>query len=156
VSVVTEAAQVRPAEPADAAALAVLDGLVNLSPWTLAQLEAACAKGTNSTERTLLVEQAGQVLGFVIYTQVLDEACIHNIAVQPSQQGRGHGRSLLCSALAAVQRDGASRCYLEVRASNAAARALYEKFSFQCDGLRRDYYAAPDGREDAVLMSRSL
>lgn len=153
---VTEALRVRSASPADAVALAALDRLVNRSPWSLAQFELACAEGVNSTEHTLLAEEAGQVLGFVVYTLVLDEACIHSIAVQPAQQGRGHGRFLLRSALAAAQRDGAGRCYLEVRASNATARSLYEKFSFQCDGLRKGYYATPEGREDAVLMSRQL
>ena len=154
--VVTEDRRVRLASPADAVVLAELDRLVNRSPWTLAQFELACADGVNSTEHTLLAEEGGRVLGFVVYTLVLDEACIHSIAVQPRQQGRGHGRFLLRSALAAAKRDGAGRCYLEVRASNAAARALYEKFSFQYDGLRKGYYSARDGREDAVLMSRQL
>ncbi len=148
--------RMRRADPEDALALAVLDGLVNPSPWTVAQFEDACANEVDSTEYTLLVEEAGLVLGFVVYSRVLDEACIHNIAVHPGQQRRGHGRALLSSALGELRRQGATRCYLEVRASNAAACALYQAFSFQRDGLRKDYYAAPEGREDAVLMSRAL
>ena len=146
----------RRADPQDALALAVLDGLVNPSPWTVAQFEDACANEVDSTEYTLLVEEAGLVLGFVVYSRVLDEACIHNIAVHPGQQRRGHGRVLLSSALGELRHQGVTRCYLEVRASNAAACALYQKFSFQRDGLRKNYYVAPEGREDAVLMSRPL
>ena len=153
---VTEPGRVRRAGSGDAVTLALLDGLVNPSPWTVAQFEEACADEVNSTESTLLVEEDGRVLGFVVYSRVLDEACIHNIAVHPGQQRLGLGRTLLSSALDELQRNGASRCYLEVRASNAAACALYQEFSFQRDGLRKGYYAAPDGREDAVLMSRPL
>jgi ribosomal-protein-alanine N-acetyltransferase len=137
-------------------ALALLDGLVNPSPWTVAQFEQACTDEVDSTEHALLVEEAGQVVGFVVFNRVLDEACIHNIAVHPGQQRRGHGRALLNCTLDELLRSGVNRCYLEVRASNAAALALYREFSFQRDGLRKGYYVAGDGREDAVLMSRSL
>jgi ribosomal-protein-alanine N-acetyltransferase len=48
------------------------------------------------------------------------------------------------------------RMVLEVRASNEAAISLYRKMGFSDIGLRRDYYPAEDGREDAILMGREL
>jgi len=53
-------------------------------------------------------------------------------------------------------KSGAKRCLLEVRASNAAARGLYRSLGFQVDGVRKNYYPAATGREDALLMSREL
>ena len=156
-SVVGEDATFRSARPGDAVALAALEGLVNPSPWTESQFNDACsAQAGATTERALLICTEQQVLGFVVYSLILDEACIHNIAVHPSRQGGGLGRSLLRAALAEALRCGATRCHLEVRASNQAARGLYERLGFQLDGVRKNYYPTATGREDALLMSMPL
>lgn len=147
----------RPAAPGDAPALAALDRLVNPSPWSESQFSDVCATQAGAgTERALVILADTQALGFVVFSRVLDEACIHNIAVHPSRQGGGMGRLLLGAALQQSLGEGATRCYLEVRASNGAARGLYEKFGFQLDGLRKKYYTTAAGREDALLMSLSL
>ena len=140
--------------PGDAVALAALDSLVNQSPWTSAQFAGACSAQADSAERALVIDRNGQLAGFVVYSRVLDEVCIHNIAVHPSRQGSGLGQLLLAGALGQARAAGATRCYLEVRASNQAARGLYEKLGFQLDGVRRNYYPTATGREDALLMSR--
>lgn len=147
---------VRPAESGDATALAVLDSQVNPSPWTEGQFADACCAHSDDREHALVIGSAGCLMGFVVYSRMLDEICIHNIAVHPSQQGRGLGKSLLAAALAEASEGGAERCCLEVRASNNAARRLYEKLGFQLDGVRRNYYPSAVGREDALLMSRKL
>ena len=68
----------------------------------------------------------------------------------------GYG-SLLLQQLCEIARGrGAKLFFLEVRPSNAAALALYERHGFQCIGLRRDYYPAPAGREDALILGLSL
>ena len=156
----------RPARPGDAAALAAIDALVNPSPWTAGQFASACNAG--GLERTLVLEQVQQVVGFVVYSCVLDEACIHNLAVHPADQRKGLGRILLLAVLEESRGRGAIRCCLEVRASNRAARGLYQAFGFREDGLRKNYYggaghpgaghpgAGPSAREDAVLLSVKL
>jgi ribosomal-protein-alanine N-acetyltransferase len=147
----------RPASPGDALALAALDSLVNPSPWSASQFSEACAPQAEAgTERALVICTDARALGFVVYSRVLDEACIHNIAVHPSRQGCGMGRSLLGAALRRAVGDGANRCYLEVRASNRAARGLYEKLGFRREGVRKNYYTTATGREDALLMSLPL
>lgn len=146
----------RQAQPDDAGALAAIDRLVNVSPWSVGQFEAACNGVRDQGENALVVEWMGRVQGFVVFSRVLDESCIHNIAVHPARQGDGLGSTLLNAAQAEMIACGAVRCYLEVRASNTAARALYEKHLFHVDGLRKNYYPAADAREDAVLMSRRL
>lgn len=147
---------VQQAGPGDAAALALLDKLVNPSPWTESQFAGACAAKPDSGQSALVVRDDEQLLGFVVYSRVLDEASVHNIAVHPSAQGRGLGQALLAAALVEAGRGGALRCHLEVRASNAAARSLYEKLGFRLDGIRRNYYSTAVGREDALLMSLQL
>ena len=149
--------QIRPAAAGDGLALAALDKLVNPSPWSEGQFGEACApRAEAGTERALVIFADSQALGFVVYSRVLDEACIHNIAVHPARQGCGMGRALLLAALRRAAGEGAVRCYLEVRASNLAARGLYEKLGFGLDGLRKNYYTTAAEREDAVLMSLPL
>jgi ribosomal-protein-alanine N-acetyltransferase len=149
--------ELRPAIAADAAALAALDDLANPSPWSESQFFDACTGGEDrDRERVMLSDSDLQVQGFVVFSLVLDEASIHNIAVHPALQGRGLGQLLLNTALAQSRAAGARRCLLELRASNDAACCLYQKLGFQLDGSRRNYYPTAVGREDALLMSRPL
>ena len=155
---------VRAAVCGDEAVLAAIDALVNPSPWSAGQF--ACACGATETEAGLVAVQQQRLAGFVIYSCVLDEACIHNIAVHPQCQREGLGSLLLRSALAAARARGASHCYLEVRTSNMAARSLYETLGFRQTGLRKNYYggaglpaagaSGPDAPEDALLYARTL
>src|SRR5690606_10833337 len=120
-------------------------------------LSAAFAVEGESREQILVAAVGDHVDGFLVYSLVLDEASIHSIAVQPARRRQGLGRQLLVAALALMRRAGATRCLLEVRGSNTAAKHLYEDNGFKVDGTRRNYY--PDrgsGPEDALLMSRAL
>ncbi|WP_298444136.1 ribosomal protein S18-alanine N-acetyltransferase [uncultured Ferrimonas sp.] len=104
-----------------------------------------------------LMLQDGKPVGFYLFQQVLDELTLVNICVDPAQQGNGLGGQLLTQALAQAQQRQAAVCFLEVRASNAAAIGLYQKTGFNQDSLRKGYYpGANGGREDAVLMSLQL
>ncbi|RLA48394.1 MAG: ribosomal-protein-alanine N-acetyltransferase [Gammaproteobacteria bacterium] len=147
---------VRPARSGDVEFLVEIDGLVNVSPWNSRQFAAACDGAVESTESALVLEHRGRVCGFIIFSSVLDEACIHNLAVHPASQGGRFGRSFVTAALEFMEQDGARRCLLEVRESNTAARGLYEALNFQLDGIRKNYYPTSTGREDARLMSRQL
>jgi ribosomal-protein-alanine N-acetyltransferase len=106
----------------------------------------------------LLAEEAGQPAGLSASSRVIDEATVLAIAVHPSRRRRGIGRALLAATLTGHAEAGASRCLLEVRASNAAARSLYRGAGFVEDGVRRGYYPARGdlAAEDAILMSRRL
>jgi ribosomal-protein-alanine N-acetyltransferase len=76
---------------------------------------------------------------------------ILNVAVAPGWRRRGIARWLLGFALAQAARAGAGRALLEVRESNAPARALYANMGFVHLGLRRDYYTEP--LENAVVLA---
>jgi len=152
----TQPASLRRAGPADVAALAAIDGMVNASPWRPGQFEAACDSSPGTRESALVAQHNAQVCGFIVFSQVLDEGCIHNLAIHPLWQRVGLARALVGAALDTMQRDGAGRCLLEVRESNAAARGLYEALGFALDGRRKNYYPAANEREDALLMSIKL
>lgn len=136
---------IRKAERADIPALCTLEAECFSEPWT--------AKGfEDSFENDCFVcfaaEEDGAVCGYAGMMLICGEAEITNIAVAGSHRRRGIGGMLL----EAIIGTGAERVLLDVRASNTAARGLYEKYGFKVDGIRRGFYAKP--REDAVLMSR--
>ena len=147
---------VRAARANDAVVLAAIDAAVSFNPWTERQFALVCSPTAGYRETALVIEDENVVQGFVVFSQVLDEGSIHNIAVQAAQQRKGLGRLLLLAAVATMLRADASRCLLEVRRSNKAARRLYEHNGFALDGVRKNYYPTRDGREDALLMSRDL
>jgi ribosomal-protein-alanine N-acetyltransferase len=91
------------------------------------------------------------IVGFVGVWLTLDEAHIVTIAVRESHRGRGIGELLLIAAIALATLNDQDVVTLEVRASNQAAQALYEKYGFRKIGTRRRYYS--DNQEDAVIMT---
>ena len=93
-------------------------------------------------------------MGFCSAQAVLDEAEIHEIVVLPERRQQGVGRALLLGALEVARARGCRSAHLEVRRSNAAARALYEGLGFEVVRVRRGYYRDPV--EDALLFSRAL
>lgn len=102
------------------------------------------------------LEQDGLLVGYAVLSIAADEAHLLNICVDPLVQARGLGRRLL-QAMVGVARDrGAQRIFLEVRPSNAPARALYHSEGFNEIGRRPRYYPAADGREDALVMAMEL
>jgi ribosomal-protein-alanine N-acetyltransferase len=96
----------------------------------------------------------GAVVGYVVAWLVADEAEVANLAVAPSHRARGVGARLLDAALSSARRGGARAAHLEVRDSNATARALYASRGFELVGRRRRYYRSPE--EDALLLRCDL
>jgi ribosomal-protein-alanine N-acetyltransferase len=136
--------------------MAGIDAIVNFNPRSEQQFAAACRAGEGNHEVALVAVRDDSICGYIVFSQVLDQASVHSIAVALQCQREGLGQLLLDAALAQMRTAGATRCLLEVRQSNAAARALYEGSHFRLDGLRKNYYPAPGGREDALLMSKEL
>ena len=91
--------------------------------------------------------------------QVLDEAHLLNIAVMSPHQRQGAGRLMLQYVMAHARDAGAARMFLEVRASNKPAQALYLRSGFLSIRRRKAYYEIPDSpaqREDAIVMAIDL
>jgi ribosomal-protein-alanine N-acetyltransferase len=119
------------------------------NPWTremyLSELQnpAVCRILVARTERD-------RVAGYCAFWLVSDEVHINNLAIRPQLRGRGMGTALVREVLARGQASGAMRATLEVRASNADARRLYERLGFVHSATRRGYYTNPE--EDALIL----
>lgn len=119
------------------------------SPWTKAQF---LADLQNERSFYFLTETPEGLLGYVIFHQVLDEAEIINIAVDPSVKGQKVAMELFEKALATMASQGVKSFFLEVRRTNQAAIGLYRKAGFQEIGIRKNYYHNP--REDGIMMQK--
>ena len=92
--------------------------------------------------------------GFLIANQIGPEWELENIVVAAGARRHGLASALLGHFLDVAKQRGGESVFLEVRASNAAARALYAKYGFVVTGRRRRYYQYPD--EDAVLYRKAV
>jgi len=97
-----------------------------------------------------------QLLGYFVVMVAVGEAHLLNLSVAAAHQRTGHGRALLGEAAALARGLGARSLFLEVRPSNRAAQALYTRFGFRKIAVRRGYYPAHAGREDALVLTLPL
>ncbi len=135
---------------ADLAHVVAIERAVQSHPWRLQQFQEALL-----SYQCTVIEQAGQVVGFCILQAVLDEANLLLMAIHPNQQGKGLGFKLLDSSIQQLK-NHPLQIFLEVRQSNTAAIALYEKAEFHQIDLRKNYYPKSEGgREHAVIMVKS-
>lgn len=138
---------------------AVLDQVVAIErdiyefPWTRGNFADSLSAGYDAW----LFECDGQLRGYAVLMWALDEVHLLNLSVHRVNQGVGLGRAYLNWLMRNLTTRGAQRIVLEVRPSNRVARALYRAQGFTEIGVRRGYYpAARDGREDALVLGRTL
>jgi ribosomal-protein-alanine N-acetyltransferase len=130
--------------------LAIQSDAPELAQWTRRDYQDV-AGGVN---RGWVAESEGRVVGFLVARQLGDEIEVLNIATALEVRREGAGEALLKTALDWGRSAGARRAFLEVRASNLAARAFYEKHGFGPAGRRPKYYTAPI--EDAFIFALDL
>lgn len=136
-------------KPSDLTAAYAIEQRCHAFPWS----EKTFASNQGERYFNLRLDVAETMAAFAITQIVLDEATLFNIAVDPIFQRRGLGRALLDYLLDELEARGVKTLWLEVRASNAAAIALYESVGFNEATIRRNYYPTADGREDAIIMA---
>lgn len=96
------------------------------------------------------------LLGFSVVMPILSEWHVLNLCVDPPLHRQGVGRSLLRFIIEQARKSKIQSLWLEVRVSNAPARALYAGHGFVQVGLRKGYYPAKNGREDALVLTCEL
>ena len=104
--------------------------------------------------RPLEQVKTDQIAGYIVARLAANELHINNVAVRVEYRRRGIGSALLTRILEQGQHLDATAAFLEVRAGNSLAQALYEKCGFRGVGRRRNYYSAP--LEDALIMTAQL
>ncbi|MGF1528551.1 MAG: ribosomal protein S18-alanine N-acetyltransferase [Candidatus Competibacterales bacterium] len=149
-SAANTALAIRPMTAADIDAVLAIETEVCLFPWTAGIFRDCLRVGYRCR---LLV--APRVLGYGVLSVAAQEAHLLNLSIHPDYHRRGLAWHLLGRLLAEVA-EVAEVIFLEVRVSNAAAQGLYAKAGFAEVGVRKGYYPAVGGREDAVVMARSL
>ena len=132
----------------DVDAVLAIEQAVQAYPWTRGNFIDALGHGYICR----VEEDGGEIRGFAVLMPVLDEAELLNIGVAAGQQRKGLGRAMLREMLDVAHKMKMRRVFLEVRASNAAALALYRSSGFGKLGVRRDYYQNASGSEDAITM----
>jgi len=136
----------------DLNAVMAIEPKIYSHPWSRGNF----ADSLKSGYSCWVVELDGELMGYGAMMVVLDEAHLLNISIAKAYQGRGFGRALLDHFIAVAKRYGGQMMFLEVRPSNTAAIALYENMGFNEFSVRKGYYPAENGREDAVLMGLAL
>lgn len=126
---------------------------VTASHWSPEQYQHIFAV-SDPCRLALVVEEQSIVQGFLVARALDPEWEIENVAIAGSAQRRGLGTRLLREFLDLARRQGTPTVFLEVRESNRAARALYEKQAFVQSGRRKRYYSNPE--EDAIVYRLSF
>ncbi len=98
----------------------------------------------------------GELVGYFVLMLAVDDAHLLSISVAEKRQRMGFGARLLRYAMRVALQGGARTLLLEVRPSNVKALAMYRHFGFQQIGVRRGYYPAERGREDALVLTHPL
>jgi ribosomal-protein-alanine N-acetyltransferase len=143
---------IQPLAERDLEAVAAIERELYEFPWTLGNFRDSLAAGYSCWG----VHSERGLIGYAVMTLGANEAHLLNLSIAGPCQRRGLGAMLLEQLLGAAQAYGADVLFLEVRPSNAAARALYRRRGFRQAGVRKGYYPARKGREDALLLSLAL
>jgi ribosomal-protein-alanine N-acetyltransferase len=105
----------------------------------------------NPASRCWVAELDGKVVGMIVVWLIVDEAHVATLATHPDFRRQGIAKRLLAHALRNLLDEGARSSFLEVRAGNLVAQAMYRKFGYEESGRRRRYYR--DNDEEAILMN---
>ena len=142
----------RPMREADLDSIMHIEPCIYSHPWTRGNFLDSLKAGYGCW----VMEVGGDCVGYGVLMIGMREAHLLNLSVAPERQGRGYGRALLDHFIELARSAEAEQMFLEVRPSNLAARRLYAEFGFRDIAVRRGYYPADRGREDAILMGRAL
>ncbi len=121
-------------------------------PWTRRIFEDCLRVGY----RCHVGEIEGNLAGYGVMSTGASEAHVLNLCVAGEFQRRGLAREMLSLLLDEADKLEVRDVFLEVRPSNTAAITLYEQMGFNQVGVRKDYYPAQEGREDAIIFASSL
>jgi [ribosomal protein S18]-alanine N-acetyltransferase len=121
-------------------------------PWTRGNFSDSLQAGYSCW----VMECAGELVGYGVLMIGVREAHLLNISIAGEWQAKGYGRTFLEHFIAMARHYEAEHLLLEVRPSNLPARRLYASMGFQEITVRRGYYPAASGREDAILMGLLL
>ena len=143
---------IRPMVGADVPVVAAVERASYAFPWSEGIFRDCLRVGYQCR----VVEVGGLLIGHGVLSLGAGEAHVLNVCVRAEFRCRGVGRRLLASMLDTARAGGMTEAFLEVRPTNLSAIRLYLSMGFRQVGLRRGYYQAVDGREDAAVLRLEL
>jgi len=144
--------QIRAMRQEDVPDVAALEQAAYEFPWSAGIFRDCLLAGYTA----VILETEGEVMGYAVMSVAAGEAHLLNLCLAQHFRRRGIGRRLLRHMLDLAMEAGAERLFLEVRPSNREAMRLYRAAGFDVIGVRRGYYRAPGGNEDAVVLVRRI
>ena len=143
---------VRPMNEADVATVIEIEQRAYPFPWTEGIVRDCLRVGYGCC----VLEFGAVLVGYGVIAAGAGESHLLNVCVREEFRGRGFGRALIGHLLSLAAGSGATTVFLEVRPANVGAIRLYEALGFRQIGVRRGYYQTPVGREDALVMRRTI
>ena len=140
--------QYRPMRDADLDAVMAIENVIYTHPWTRGNFTDSLRSGSHC----FVMEFNGVMSGYAVLNMAAGEAHLLNLSIGAAWQRRGLGRSFLLYLIDFIVQNKILSLFLEVRVSNLAAQALYAQTGFREIGMRRGYYPAHVGREDAIVL----
>lgn len=137
-----------PMTEVDLPAIDMIEQQIYEFPWTMRNFQDSLRAGYCA----YCMWEDYSILGYTVMMKVVDEMHLLNLSVRADQQGQGLGRRLLRWGMQKALNMHTNGMLLEVRPSNESARSLYESEGFKLIGLRKNYYPAKEGREDAMVL----
>jgi len=144
--------EVRPMHELDIPVVAAIEKAAYQFPWSEGIFRDCLRVGYVCR----IIDVAGDVGGYGIMSVGAGEAHILNVCIRDEFRSRGFARKVMLYLLERARTAGMSEAFLEVRPSNVAAARLYHSLGFEQVGIRRGYYQASVGREDAAVLRRAL
>lgn len=148
--------QLRTMQLDDLDAIMAIEPHIYYHPWTRGNFSDSLNSGYSAWVLEDSSVATEKIMGYALMMMVLDEAHLLNLSIAKAYQKKGLGRFLLEHLISIANQHQAAHMFLEVRSSNIAAITLYEHLGFNEMSIRRGYYPAASGREDAVLMGLAL
>jgi len=137
---------------ADLDAVVAIESTIYSHPWSRGNF----ADSLRAQYDCWVWREGGALIGYFILTVGAGEAHLLNLSIAAAYQRRGCGARLLERVVARAREARARELFLEVRPSNPAAQRLYRRFGFRRVAVRRGYYPAQRGREDAWVFALPL
>ncbi len=134
-------------QPEDLDAVVAIESAIYSHPWTRGNFVDAL----RAEYECRVWRAAGELIGYFVLLVAVGEAHLLNFSIAASHQRRGRGGAMLEQVIALARQLQARSVFLEVRPSNAGAQRLYQRFGFRRVAVRRAYYPAQRGREDALV-----
>lgn len=141
-----------PMREADLRAVLDIEESIYEFPWTLGNFRDSLRAGYGCW----VYREQERLLGYTVLLLAAGEAHLLNLSVATDAQRRGHGRSILHNVVRIARQHRAKVLFLEVRPTNDVGQRLYSGYGFKQIGVRRGYYPARLGREDALVLALDL